>query len=118
MKKLLLSLLLLFSSLSYSQEYRIVKVNDTISNGYISESVDYPKRFVIKTEKITLTFDNVIPGDATDKYYTLYSNDDNFEFDVYESSILVKVKDIKKQEWIQLYHIKLKDNIKSVWFNK
>jgi len=111
MKKLLFALVLLFSLTSYSQEKKfesINKVNDKIATGYVYESIDYPKVVVIKTDTETLRFEDVVPGDEMDDYYTLYSNDDNFRFDIYKCKVIVYTKNTDKTAYVKLYNIELK----------
>jgi hypothetical protein len=110
MKKLLFALVLLFSLTSYSQDKVdiINKVNDTIINGYFSVSPDFPKVVVIKTETETLRFDDVVPGDEMDDYYSLYSNDDSFRFDIYECKVIVYTINPDKNQYVKLYNIELK----------
>jgi len=104
MKKLLFTLVLLFSLISYSQEYKVLRVNDTIcKNGYVSVSTDFPKVVVIKTDNQTLKFEDVVPGDEMDDYYTLYSNDDNFRFDFYQCKVVFYTKN--KDEYNKQYTI-------------
>lgn len=107
MKKLLYTLVLLFSLTSYSQEKFIDKVNDTINSGYFSISPDFPKVVVIKTETETLRFDDMVPGDEMDDYYSLYSNDDSFRFDIYECKVMVYTINPDKTEYVKLYNIEL-----------
>ena len=118
MKTLLLSLsLLLFSLNSFSQKYIVSKVNDTIvSNSYVYESKDFPKKVVIKLNSSKLEFDNVIPRDFVDDVYSLYSKDDNFKFSFSKTKVMVFTKNKDKSEWIILYNIDLKDENKSDWF--
>lgn len=118
MKTLLLSLsLLLFSLNSFSQKYIVSKVNDTIvSNSYVYESKDFPKKVVIKIESVKLEFDNVVPGDFVEDIYSLYSKDDNFRFSFGKTKVVVYTKNKEKTEWIVLYDIDLKDENKSIWF--
>jgi hypothetical protein len=115
MKKLLLSLLLLFSLNCFSQKYIVSKVNDTIvSNSYVYESKDFPKKVVIKVESNKLEFDNVVPGDFVDVVYSLYSKDDNFKFSFSKMKVIVYT--LNKDKWEVLYNIDLKDENKSDWF--
>jgi hypothetical protein len=115
MKKLLLSLLLLFSLNCFSQKYIVSKVNDTIvSNSYVYESKDFPKKVVIKVESNKLEFDNVVPGDFVDGVYSLYSKDDNFKFSFSKMKVIVYT--LNKDKWKVLYNIDLKDENKSDWF--
>jgi hypothetical protein len=110
MKKLLFALVLLFGLTSYSQEKfgYIDKVNDVITNGYFSVSPEFPKVVVIKTNTDTLKFEKVVPGDEMDDYYTMYSNDDNFRFDIYETKVIVYTMNPDKTKYIKLYNIELK----------
>ena len=114
MKKLLLALVLFLfglTSYSYSQEIKFIsidKVNDVNTNGYFSVSPDFPKVVVIKTETETLRFENVVPGDEMDDYYSLYSNDDSFRFDIYQCKVIVYNINPDKTEYIKLYNIELK----------
>ena len=115
MKKLLLSLLLLFSLNSFSQKYIVSKVNDTIvSNSYVYESKDFPKKVVIKVESNKLEFDNVVPGDFVNDFYSLYSKDDNFKISFSKNKVIVYT--LNKDRWEVLYNIDLKDENKSDWF--
>ena len=116
MKKLLLSLLLLLFSLnSFSQKYIVSKVNDTIvSNSYVYESKDFPKKVVIKVESNKLEFDNVVPGDFVNDFYSLYSKDDNFKISFSKNKVIVYT--LNKDRWEVLYNIDLKDENKSDWF--
>lgn len=110
MKKLLFALVLLFSLASYSQDKVDVinKINDTITDGYFSVSPDFPKVVVIKTETETLRFDDMVPGDEMDDYYSLYSNDDSFRFDIYQCKVIVYTINPDKTEYVKLYNIELK----------
>lgn len=115
MKKLLLSLLLLFSLNSFSQKYIVSKVNDTIvSNSYVYESKDFPKKVVIKVESNKLEFDNTVPGDFFNGFYSLYSKDDNFKISFSKNKVIVYT--LNKDRWEVLYNIDLKDENKSDWF--
>lgn len=115
MKNLLLSLLLLFSLNSFSQKYIVSKVNDTIvSNSYVYESKDFPKKVVIKVESNKLEFDNAVPGDFVNGFYSLYSKDDNFKISFSKNKVIVYT--LNKDRWEVLYNIDLKDENKSDWF--
>ena len=109
LKSLLFILVLLFTLTSYSQDKVdvIKKVNDTITSGYFSISPDFPKVVVIKTETETLRFDDMVPGDEMDDYYSLYSNDDTFRFDIYECKVIVYTINPDKTEYVKLYNIEL-----------
>ena len=110
MKKLLFALVLLFGLTSYSQDKfgSIDKVNDVITNGYFSVSPEFPKVVIIKIDTDTLRFENIIPGDEMYDYYTLYSNTDNFRFDIYESKVIVWAMSTDRTEYVKLYNIELK----------
>ena len=110
MKKLLFALVLLFSLTSYSQEKfgYIDKVNDVNTDGYFSVSPEFPKVLVIKTNTETLRFEKVVPGDEMYDYYTMYSNDDNFQFDIYETKVIVYTINPDKTAYVKLYNIELK----------
>lgn len=115
MKKILFSLLLLFSLNCFSQKYIVSKVNDTIvNNSYVYESKDFPKKVIIKVNSNKLEFYNVVPGDFVDGVYSLYSKDDNFRFSFSKDKVIVYA--ISKDKWIVLYNIDLKDENKSDWF--
>lgn len=115
MKNLLLSLLLLFSLNSFSQKYIVSKVNDTIvSNSYVYESKDFPKKVVIKVESNKLVFKKSIPGDFVNGFYSLYSKDDNFKISFSKTKVIVYT--LSKDRWEVLYNIDLKDENKSDWF--
>ena len=104
MKNLLLSLLLLFSLNSFSQKYIVSKVNDTIvSNSYVYESKDFPKKVVIKVESNKLEFDNAVPGDFVNGFYSLYSKDDNFKISFSKNKVIVYT--LNKDRWEVLYNI-------------
>lgn len=112
MKKFLFTLVLLFALTSYSQDKKIIfKVNDTITSGCFYVSPDFPKVVLIETETETLRFDDVVPGDEMDDYYSLYSNYDSFRFDIYHnnSKVIVYTINPDKTEYVKLYNIELKN---------
>ncbi len=115
MKKILFSLLLLFSLNCFSQKYIVSKVNDTIvNNSYVYESKDFPKKVIIKVNSNKLEFCNVVPGDFVDGVYSLYSKDDKFRFSFSKDKVIVYT--LNKDKWEVLYNIDLKDENKSDWF--
>ncbi len=109
MKKIYILFIILFSLKSYSQI--IYKVNDSITNGKFSVSPDFPKVIIIETETQKMKFDDVFPGKEMYDYYTLYSNDHTFRFDIYHNSlsVIVYVRS-RKSKYIKLYNIELKSH--------
>lgn len=111
MKKTLTALFILFFSTSYSQDrfQTITKINDIIVlDGYIYESETYPKVVLLKTDDMEVRFENVIPGDYMDDYYSLHSKDDVFRFDFYDFKVIVYVLNETKKFYIKQYFIELK----------
>jgi hypothetical protein len=111
MKFFLFALFIFFSFISYSQDrcQTITKINDSIvSDGYVYESENYPKVVVLKTDNMKVSFENVVPGDYMEDYYSLYSKDDIFRFDFYDFKVIVYVINESKNFYMKQYLIELK----------
>lgn len=53
-------------------------------------------------------FENVVPGDYMDDYYSIYSKDNIFRFDFYDFKVIVYVINESKNFYIKQYFIELK----------
>ena len=105
MRKLLFSLLLLSSMNLFSQDFKVVRVNDTlVTNSHVI--LKFPKKkssLKVVLPLKTLVFKNISDGDSDDESNTMYSNDDKFKFvfskykiDVYENNKILYNLEIEK----------------------
>lgn len=111
MRKLLFSLLLLSSINLFSQDFKVLRVNDTlVTNSHVI--LNFPKELGDPISKLSivlplkkLVFINVYTGDFMEDYYTIYSNDDKFKFVFSECKIDVYYENNKL-----LYNLEIEKN--------